>query len=288
MLDKAPTLSQEGLLALQHPVLPLVRIVQLLFLTGPFDTVAQVVDELVDPIETATVTYASPRELLRQYLPELKSIELLKTGGQLPATLLDEDGAPLDFFQAVEVWVGQQIVTRELETINSLLCGPCRCDLCCTGPSAGMGQDFFEIPLSSVEKDLFQIDHLDTSRTRMTTPYADPPFLREGRPFYNTQKAVYHWQSGWSLILPRLASCPHLALDKKCRIYSQRPEVCRRPQIFCYMLEKNADRQNEPAYSYRNTLLAVWDCPYVQKQQNEIADYAAACGLEIIFKRNKQ
>jgi len=288
MFNNVQTIFHDGLYALQHPVMPLVRIVQLLFLTGPFDTIAQVIEELIDPIETETATYANPRELLHQYLPELKTVELLKTGGQPPAAILDSESTSLDLFQAVEAWVSQQIVTRELESINSMLCSPCQCDLCCIGPSADMTQDFFEIPLHDQEADLFPVSRIDTPQTRKTTPYADSPLLCGDTAFYDAEKALYRWQSGWSLILPRFSTCPHLAPDKKCLIYPTRPEVCRRPQIFCYVLEEIAGRQDKPTYSYRNTLLAVWDCPYVRELQNEIAAYAAASGLEIIFKQNKQ
>ena len=54
-------------------------------------------------------------------------------------------------FEAVDGWIGQAVLRRELEEINSLLCGPCRCNLCCVGPEADMRQSFFEIPLSPAE-----------------------------------------------------------------------------------------------------------------------------------------
>jgi hypothetical protein len=42
-----------------------------------------------------------------------------------------------------------------------------------------------------------------------------------------------------------------------------------------------------PAFRLRQTLLAVVDCPYVQLLQDEIAAYAAACELEMLFRHNK-
>ena len=37
----------------------------------------------------------------------------------------------------------------------------------------------------------------------------------------------------------------------------------------------------------RQSLLAVVDCPYVRQLQEEIAAYAAACELEMVFRHNK-
>ena len=68
-------------------------------------------------------------------------------------------------------------------------------------------------------------------------------------------------------------------------MYLIRPQVCRRPQIFSYILE-NTDQTDQ--YRLRGSLLAVTDCPYVQVLQEEIAAYAAACELELVLKGNKQ
>ena len=67
-----------GLRLLKKPILPLVRIVQLLYLTGPFERIAQILDELGEPIETATTVYEDPPAVLKPYLPALAEFERLK------------------------------------------------------------------------------------------------------------------------------------------------------------------------------------------------------------------
>jgi Fe-S-cluster containining protein len=106
--------------------------------------------------------------------------------------------------------------------------------------------------------------------------------------------ALYHWENGWSLILPGGSICPALsAHTKKCMVYAKRPQVCRKPQIFAYILEKTPDTAKHsdgtliPVYMARNKVLAVWDCPYVRKFQDEIGAYAEMGGLEPIFKKSK-
>ncbi len=75
----------------------------------------------------------------------------------------------------------------------------------------------------------------------------------------------------------------------RCSIYDNRPQVCRKPQIFPYLLEKEQGHRADgrPVFRLRNTLLAVMDCPYVQQLQHDIALYAAASELELVFRRNK-
>ncbi len=70
-----------------------------------------------------------------------------------------------------------------------------------------------------------------------------------------------------------------------CRIYPQRPKVCRRPQIFPYVVEPSAEEHQ--ILVLRNSLLAVVDCPYVSLLQEEISAYGAACELDVIFRQNK-
>lgn len=294
MQTNGPSPFAAGLAALHNPVLPLVRLVQLLYLTGPFTVIDEVLCQLTEPIDTGTVVYDSPDALLAPYLPVLKEFERLKIAAPWPRRILNENHAEVDLFEAVESWVSQEVLTRELEKINSLLCWSCQCTLCCTGPDNSMRQLFFEIPLSSDEADLFQLQRIDSPESRRHTAQCDPVLLRDGRPFYETSPALYNWRTGLSLILPRYTSCPHLEPEKAyCQIYPQRPEVCRRPQIFAYVLERQPelDRQVDghilPAFINRRKLLAVWDCPYVKEFQEEIAEYAALCGVEIIFKQNK-
>jgi Fe-S-cluster containining protein len=276
---------------LQHPLLPLVRLTQLLRLTGPFATMAAVLAELPDPLDTGIALYHRPAALLAPHLPLLEACNF-DNPSALPATVYDEKGEPLSAFEATELWFGQQLLVRELEEINSLLCGPCGCTLCCTGPDGTLTQEFFEIPLTGPECALFSLPATDSAASRQRTALTEPPLTVTGRPFYEQGPGLYRWMDGWSLILPRGSACPQLeAGTGRCRIYPERPEVCRRPQIFSYLLERapELDGANKelPAYVARRKLLAVWDCPYVQDLKEEIAAYAEACGLEPVFRKNK-
>ena len=286
---------EKGLALLKHPVLPLVRMVKMLFLFTPFDTIDPLLDELVEPIETEGVSYENPGRLLHTYLPQLKHFEAIKKSPPETRIILNEQLEPLALFEALELRVSQEILTRELEEINSLLCGPCGCTLCCVGPDSAMGQDFFEIPLSENEVTTFSVPKRDTDDTRKHTSASEPPLREDGLLFYERKEpALYHWQTGWSMILPKHSTCPNLVADTgACRIYADRPEVCRRPQIFAYVLEREQERDKEvdgkmlPAYVARKKVLAIWDCPYVQRFKEEIATYILKSGMEPVFKENK-
>lgn len=296
-----------GLARLQKPVLPLVNMVQFLYLTGPCETVAEVMHHMTKPVELAGVLHANPRQELEEYTPFLREFEVMKGKKKLSFTfpfIIDEKQKPLPGRRALELWIKQQVLSRELETINSLLCNPCGCVLCCTGPNSDhdrnsgfrgrMKQEFFEIPLEESEGFLFDVDSFDTAESRTMTARSEPPLLRESRPFYKHNTSLYHWQNGWSMILPAGAACPRLALDtKKCLVYEKRPQVCRKPQIFSYILEKTPDTAKRsdgvllPVFMARSKLLAVWDCPYVRKFQEEIGAYAEMAQLEPVFKKSK-
>ena len=289
--------SNEALWMLQHPVVPIFRMVQFLYLTGPFKVVEEIVAEMVEPIETNTARYENPPLLLQPYLPIMKQIENLKKekgdGDQAVPKIVDEHNKSVNKFTAMESWVGQQLLNAELEKINSMLCGPCGCVLCCVGPDYDadpdsprkMKQDFFEIPLTDEETDRFDLPKSDNAETRSCTANSEPSMMLEGRPFFHHDPAIYHWQNGWTMILPRKSICPQLAPKSRlCSIYGERPEVCRRPQIFPYLIEKTF---NHSAYVVQNKMLAVWDCPYVKNYKQEIAAYAEVCGLAPVFMENK-
>ena len=277
---------QAGLALLGQPALPLVSMVQFLYLTGPFATVAEVVDEMPEPIETGYALYEHPRDLLRSHLAHLTLLENLKTGEEIQEQVVDESGELLDSMSAVTALVSQRIMEDELEPINSALCGPCGCTLCCIGPDSAMSQEFFEIPLQDEEADLFSTDRHDNPDSRSCRAMDDEVLQLDGAPFYKRPAPeLFHWQNGWSLILPRESSCPGLEESGRCRVYSARPQVCRKPQIFSYVLEETGQPDQ---YRLRSSLLAVIDCPYVQVLQDEIAAYAAACELELVLKGNKQ
>jgi Fe-S-cluster containining protein len=176
--------------------------------------------------------------------------------------------------------------------------------LCCTGPNSEfdeasgfkgkMKQEFFEIPLADKEIDLFALERIDSEESRTSTAHTEPALQLDHAPFYKHHVALYHWQGGWSLILPERSVCPQLsAVTKKCLVYAERPEVCRKPQIFAYILERtpDTDRRSDgkllPVYMVRNKVLAVWDCPYVRRFQDEIGAYAEMSGLVPIFKKSK-
>jgi len=298
---------EQGLARLKQPVLPLVNMVQFLYLTGPCATIAEVLNKLSKAVELEGVNYENPQQLLRPYEPFLQDFEAIKGRKKLSAPLpfiVNEKDEPVAKRQALEFFIRQQILSRELEEINSLLCGPCGCVLCCTGPNSEfdgasgfkgrMKQEFFEIPLENSEVDLFALKKIDTVECRAMSAQSEPPLQLDQLPFYKHETALYNWENGWSLILPAGSVCPQLATDtKKCTVYGKRPNVCRKPQIFAYVLEKTPDKAKRndgtliPVYMARNKVLAVWDCPYVRKFQDEIGRYAELGGLEPIFKKSK-
>ena len=291
------TLFTDGLHGLKNPILPLVRIIQLLYITGPFTTIAEILAELNEPIETNGILYGTPKENLSPYLDILQEFERLKnsTSNKPLYAIFDQEGLKIEAMEAMGLWVSHHMLNRELERINSQLCGPCGCDLCCIGPSTGLRQEFFEIPLLAKETDLFPLPTTNTEESRQLVPDSETTLLVNGLPFYKGAPSLTHWQSGWSLILPKETSCPHLdRLNSTCQIYLKRPDVCRRPQIFSYLLEPrprddNFENEHCPKnYTHAGKLLAIWDCPYVKDFQSEIAAYAEVCDIEPIFKKNKE
>lgn len=294
MTNNSSEKFQRGIDMLRQPILPLVRIVQLLYLTGPFETVDPILDELTEPVETGAIIYENPGELLRPYLHILKTFEQLKYPKDNPFIILNDQLEPLDQFESIELWVAQKIMVMELEQTNSLLCTPCNCTLCCIGPDESMSQKFFEIPLNEDEIKHFSPDKIDTEQTRRQSSLTEPSLSRDDRPFYESDIALYHWQEGWGLILPQESACPNLDTNGGCKIYPQRPTVCRRPQIFSYVIERLPDQDVEmdgrlkKAYLGQRKILAIWDCPYVKELKREIATYAELCDMEPVFKKNKE
>lgn len=281
---------EDGFRLLRQPVMPLVAMLRFLFLIGPQETVAEVIDELPEPIETAGAVYDRPRALLAEYMQSLARLELMKQGKFSPAGMVDDENNPVDPLTADFALLQQEVLTAELEKINSLLCGPCSCSLCCIGPDQDMAQEFFEIPLSPGELELFPITRHDSEASRLHRSGDEDELLLDGRPFYRRVLPVLvHWRNGWSVILPRESACPNLEPGTaRCRIYDSRPVVCRRPQIFPYMVEPvDGFPEGRDAYRLRRSLLAIADCPYVRDLRDEIADYAAASELHLVLKRNK-
>jgi len=287
-------LCRPGIDRLANPVLPLARLAGMLYVTGPFPTLEALLAELAEPVETGGINYEAPQRLLLPYLDALRPFERLKHPQQPSRIIVDANLQPADQFTALDSWISQNVLTRELEEINSLLCGPCGCTLCCTGPAPEQEQEFFEIPLAESETGFFDLPAFDDEITRAASPDDEPTLMRNSTPFYANPSALYRWRQGWSMILPRDSRCPNLDPDSGgCRIYPDRPDVCRRPQIFPYMLEREPAMDMEyegrtlPAFVIQAKILAIWDCPYVRQFQDEIAAYAELCGLEPIFKQNK-
>ena len=302
------TNSNKGISLLTHPILPLVDMVQFLYLTGSFETIAKVLEEMKESIEIKGSVYENPRQLLAPYVEILQDFEVVKGQRKLPYIfpfIVNEKEEPQARLKSLELWVKQRVLTKELEALNSILCEPCGCVLCCTGPDSGfdeaagytkkMQQDFFEIPLHKKEVELFELQKVDTDQSRSLTAQSATALVIDSTPFYKHDIAMYHWQNGWSLILPRGSVCPQLETgSKRCRVYAKRPDVCRRPQIFPYIVEEQAEKAKRgdgtrvPVYMARNKILAVWDCPYVREYYDEIVAYAERSMLEPVFRKSKK
>ncbi len=284
------SILNKGIALLGEPVLPLVSMVEFFLLTGDFKAASEIIDQLPEPIETGSVTYVHPREALAPYGENLTRWSAYLAGQELPCRVTDVDGNTLDHHAAAGLLIRQEILTAELERINSELCAPCLCTLCCVGPEERMQQEFFEIPLQGTEIELFAVERIDSAASRACTAMDEPCLETAGMPFYQRHDpAIIHWKNGWSMVLPKKIGCPQLEPGTgRCLVYPDRPRVCRRPQIFPYILEPVAGNDGTlTAYRQRSTILAVMDCPYVQVLQEEIAAYAAACELDILFTHNK-
>ncbi len=285
------TKYEQGLRLLGQPVLPLVSMVQFFLLTGPYDTAEAVLAELPEPIETEHAVYQKPKDLLEQYLPLLKLFEQVKKSTLSTFPTVNVQGEAVDEITAGTTWILQKILTAELEKINSLLCAPCKCTLCCVGPEKEMEQEFFEIPLTPYETRQFGINTFDNEESRQHNPMDEMPYFTGDIPFYlQAEPALIHWKKGWSLILPKYSNCPNLVPENgRCNVYIDRPDVCRRPQIFPYIIEPlELNERGEQIFRIRHSLLAITDCPYVEELKEEISTYAAASELELIFSQNKQ
>lgn len=284
---------EAGLQGLRHPVRPLVSIVAFILHTGAFIGVEEVLDQLPESIETESACYKEARRHLEPYLPELRQLTCRHSETEaIRPLVLDGGGTPLGTRAAEEALLTQRILEKELEGINSLLCGAHSCTLCCAGPDATMRQHYFTIPLQEGEEALFQGFGLaeyrggreagaETARLEAIADTLETTGVEEA--------VLIRHRQGRSLVLPRHSRCPALDDAGRCRIYERRPLVCRRPQIFPYLLEEQelSPVETRQVFIQRDTLLAVMDCPYVQRLQEEIARYAAASELELIFRRNK-
>lgn len=285
------SIYEAGLQRLRHPVRPLLSIVEFILHTGAFTSAQEVLEMLPETIETETALYNRARQHLQPYLPELEQFcnPQTEASDTLPL-VLGPDGESLGFTETLAALLEQRVLEKELEQINSLLCGAHNCTLCCTGPDASMRQQYFDIPLRNGEEALFafakpaQTGFSDTARQTLET-------IAAGLNTSCNDAVLARHLQGYSLVLPKHARCPALDSAGRCSIYEKRPQVCRKPQIFPYLLEQEKEEgladTGKTVFRLRNTLLAVMDCPYVQELQDDIALYAAASELELIFRRNK-
>ncbi len=284
------TCYEKGIRMLARPVWPLCNLLILLYLAAEKEGLEDLAARMPEEVETQGIIYEKPAQVLKPYLPALKNMEILRGGGgaspDMPAVFSTE-GQVLDMFDSLVACTQQAVLERELEKINSLLCGPCSCTLCCTGPAPDARQEYFEIPLLEHEIRLFDLPRIDSASSRACGPEDDPAFCVDGHPFFEHPPALYHWSAGWSMILSRGRSCPHLQEAGTCGIYPERPRVCRKPQIFPVVVEKPLRGVKDSRMIRQNALLAVWDCPYVKDLKEKILDYAGINELKMVFRENK-
>jgi Fe-S-cluster containining protein len=298
-----------GIELLKRPLVPLTFLVSGLFLTTNLPGIAATVVKLKENITLDGVFYDNPQAILKDYLDVFEPYERFKRGElkTRERLIVDLDHKPLDILPGAILEIKQELLGRELGHINSVFCGQYHCTICCQGPLEEEENSFFELPLTEEEVSVFPLPSIDTTLTRGTTAYAEPPLMRNNQPFYKTGPALYRWRQGWGLILTRGSFCPNLNRDTgRCLIYEKRPEVCRWPQIFPMVLEKVFDPEGVQGiasangvsiddltdknhyYVSQEKILAVWDCPYVQEYKDEIIRFAELSSLDPVFRRNKK
>lgn len=278
---------QTGVKYLQTPLWPLTRLCLMLYLTSPYEAWEELLEALPEELETDGIRYEAPARMLSTITWPTPWVTVLKQGRNtdgLPVVLNEKD-EPLDIFSTILCLMKQHVMEMELERINSLLCSCIDCSLCCEGPTTDALHDFFEIPLRPEEVRLFDLTVIDTTAQGKFDPYSSNTFNVDETPFYLLPPAIYRWSYGYSLILTKGTCCPHLSSDKRCNIYPKRPAVCKKPQIFAYITEQHPERTN--TLYEKNTVLAITDCPYIQKLEKELEQYAVLNEVSIIFKANK-
>ncbi len=298
-----------GLELLKRPLVPLTFLVSRLFLTTTLPTIEEAVSRLKENILLDGVLYEDPKAILSDYLDALRPYERFKSGGLRKPELIVVDGDKnlLDPLAGVILGVKQEMMRRELALINSALCGLHHCTICCRGPLEEEENTFFELPLREEEIGLFDLPGVDTPPSRSTNAFAAPPYEVDGQAFYTRPSAIYRWRERWGMVLTKGSFCPNLDAESgRCRVYAQRPEVCRLPQIFPMVLEEFFDpetvaslasahdvdlaglRDTDHYYVLQDKILAVWDCPYVREYRDEIIRFAELSSLEPVFRQNKK
>ncbi len=272
--------------SLREPVWPLARTILFLSLAAPDEPLDLLIGSLPGDLEVGSITYSRPGQKLIPFADLFQEFQRLDeaTDHNSRPDISAPNGEQLDPMESALMWIKQHIIERELEAINSSLCGPEGCTLCCTGPGPENQHLFFEIPLQHNELRLFPtLERYTSVESRSKTPYDYEDLLLHSVPFYGLGPILVEWKYGWSMILGKGTACPHLGEGGRCAVYPSRPQVCRRPQIFSYIVEEKVGSR----YQASNTILAVLDCPYVQKKREEIENYARLCEADLVFKHNK-
>ena len=165
-----------GLALLRQPVLPLVGIVQFLYLTGDFASVEEVIGQMPEEIETGYALYGDAATLLAPYA-DLLQPPGCSQGRAYHRTIgwLIPRGNPVDPMTATGALVAQHILVRELERINSLLCAPCGCTLCCVGPDADMARPISRSRCNREKPHFFPLERIDTSASQAHRVDDEPP-----------------------------------------------------------------------------------------------------------------
>lgn len=298
-----------GVELLKRPLVPLTFLLCRLFMATRLPTIQAAVNKLKENITLDGITYDSPQGILQDYLDIFEPLERFKKGECKSARRLVVDGNKnvLDPVAGMILEIKQELITRELEQVNSALCGQYQCIICCRGPLKEEENFFFELPLTNEEAPLFNLPLIDDSGSRKTHAFADPPYKIGDQPFYMRDSALYRWRDKWGLVLVKDSFCPNLINeDGRCRIYEKRPRVCRLPQIFPLALETIYDPQVTEEIAAQNSvsfpeltdkvhyyvvqekILAVWDCPYVRDYKQEIIKFAEVSSLEPVFRQNKK
>ncbi len=276
----------------QKPIWPLVEFSGFLYMATPFEEPQQLFEEMPFPLELKGSLVYESLECIEPYKTELFDF-LLAIKGQFKSSLpylFDISGQKLDYFSTIHFFFKQIVLEKELLHINSLLCAESYCTLCCEGPSKEAEKLFWEIPLSGKETDLFDCQVISTDKSRGKT--SEDELLIDGSPFYELEKpAIIFWSSGPALILPKGVRCPNLHTNGLCKRYETRPYTCKKPQVFSYILDTSPlspAGKDKNSFTVRNSVLAVWDCPYVKRLKDDIATYVTLCDAEMVFMENKQ
>ncbi len=87
--------TKTALQKLQQPFMPLARLIQIIFLAGPFTKIDDLLAELNEPID-CQCKYDDPQTTAQPYLQILRHFEQMKTSEPLAYSIINEQGQELD------------------------------------------------------------------------------------------------------------------------------------------------------------------------------------------------